>query len=165
MKEWAIRIILLAVLAAVGFWAWSVLFPNQEKIIKKRLIAMAKAASFSSSQGVVSQAWDASSLAEYFTTDVEVLLEVPGIQRTLSGRDELMEVAVGARRVVKSLSVKFPDIKVTLSPDKTSADVYLTGEARVPGEKEFYLQELRMRLIKIKRDWLIQRVETVKTLS
>jgi len=165
MKEWAIRIILLAVLAAIGFWAWSVLYPNPEKVIKRQIGEMAKAASFSSEQGIVAKAWNASSLAEFFTPDVEVLLNAPGIQHTISGRDELMQAAVAARRMAKSLRVTFPDIKVTLAPDKASAEVYLTGEARVPGEKEFYIQELRMRLIKVKRDWLINRVETVKTLS
>lgn len=165
MKEWTIRIILLTALAAVGFWAWSVFFPNPEKIIKKRLGEMAKAASFSSDQGIVAKAWNASSLAEYFTPDAEVLLDVPGVQHTISGRDELMEVAMGVRRAVKSLRVTLPDIKVTLAPDKASAEVYVTGEARVPGEKERFLQELRLRLIKIKRVWLIKRVETVKALS
>jgi hypothetical protein len=165
MKEWAIRIILVAALAAVGFWAWSVLYPNPEKVIKKRLGEMAKAASYSSDQGFAAQAWSASSLAEYFTLDVEVTLDVPGVQHTFSGRDELMQGARGVRHLHKSLTITLPDIKVTLSPDKTSAEVYLTGEARVPGEKEFFLQELRLRLIKVKRDWLIKQVETVKTLS
>ena len=165
MKEWAIRIILVAALAAVGFWAWSVLFPNPEKIIRKRLNEMAKAASFSSDQGLVSQAWNASSLAEYFTPDVEVTLNVPGAEHTISGRDELMQAAVAARRTVRGLRVTLPDIKVTVAPDGASAEAYVTGEARVPGEKEFFLQELRLRLIKVKQDWQIQRVETVKTLS
>ena len=165
MKEWAIRIILVAVLAMVGFWAWTVLFPNPEKIIRKRLDQVARATSFSSDQGIVAKAWNASSFAEYFTPDLEITLDVPGVQHTISGRDELMQAVVAARRMFKSLKVTLPDIKVTLSPDKSSAEVYLTGEARVPGEKEFFLQELRLRLIKVKRDWLIQRVETVKTLS
>jgi hypothetical protein len=165
MKEWSIRILLLAALIAVGFWGWRMLFPNPEKVIRKRLGELAKAASFSSDQGLIAKAWNASSLAEFFTPDVEVTLEVPGVQHTISGRDELMQAAVAAQRAVKSLAVKFPDIKVTLSPDKASAVVYLTAEAKVPGEKEFYLQELRLRLIKVKRDWLIQAIETVKTLS
>jgi hypothetical protein len=141
------------------------LFPNQEKIIRKRLGDMAKAASFTSEKGLVSQAWTASSLAEYFTPDVEVTLDAPGIQHTLSGRDELMQAAMASRRMFKSLKITLPDIKITLSPDKTSAEVYLTGEARVPGEKEFFLQELRLRLIRVKQDWLIKNVQTVKTLS
>jgi hypothetical protein len=165
MKEWTIRIILIAALAAIGFGAWTVLYPNPERVIKKRLGEMAQAASFSSEQGIARQAWNASSLAEYFTPDVEVLLNAPMVQHTINGRDELMEAAVGARRVVKELRVSFPDIKVTLAPDKATAEVYVTGEARVPGQKEFFLQELRLRLIKVKRDWLIKRVETVKALS
>jgi SnoaL-like domain len=165
MKEWAIRLILLAALAAIGFWAWSVLFPNPEKIIRKRLDQVAKALSFSSDQGLVAKAWSASSFAEYFTPDLEITVEVPGLQHTISGRDELMQAVMAKRRMFKSLKVTLPDVKVTLAPDKTSAEVYLTGEARVPGEKEFFLQELRLRLIKVKRDWLINRVETVKTLS
>ena len=165
MKEWLIRIVLFAALAALGVWAWTFFFPNPEKVIKKRLGEMAKAASFSSEQGIVNQAWNASSLAEYFTPDVEVLLNAPMVQHTISGREELMEAAVGARRAVKGLKVAFPDIRVTLAPDKASAEVYVTGEARVAGEKDFFLQELRLRLVKVKRDWLIKRIETVKTLS
>ncbi|HOC56564.1 MAG TPA: hypothetical protein PKI20_13160 [Verrucomicrobiota bacterium] len=168
MKEWAIRIMLLAALAAVGFWAWRTLYPNPERIIKKRLAEMAQTASFSSNQGLAAQAWAASSLAEYFALDVEITLNVPGAQRTFSGRDEVMQVAVTARRICRSLSIRFPDIKVTLSPDKTSAEVSVTGEADVTyasGGKEFHLQELRLRLIKVEREWLIKQVETVKTLS
>lgn len=164
MKEWAIRILLVAALAAVGFWAWSVLHPNPEKVIRKRLGEMAKAVSYSSDQGLLSQAWNASSVAEYFTPDVEVTVEVPGTQHTFNGRDELMQGVLAARRVAKSLTVRFPDIKVTLSPDKAFAEVYVTGEARVSGERERYLQELRLRVVKVKRDWLIKQVETVKTL-
>lgn len=159
---------LVSVLAAVGIWAWSTLHPNPERIIRKRLVEMAQAASFSSNQGLAAQAWAASSLAEYFALEVEVTLNVPGAQRTFSGRDELMQAVVAARRICRSLSVRFPDIKVTLSPDKTSAEVSVTGEATVTyasGGKEFHLQELRLRLIKVERDWLIKQVETVKTLS
>ncbi|HOX58882.1 MAG TPA: hypothetical protein P5205_16710 [Candidatus Paceibacterota bacterium] len=165
MKEWTIRIILLAALAALGFWAWSVFYPNPEKIIKKRLNEMAKAASHSSDQGLVAQAWTASSLAAYFTPDVEVTLDVPGVHHTFSGRDELMQGALAVRRAGRNLTIRLPDIKVILAPDKTSAEVYVTGEARVSGEKEVFLQELRLRLTKVKRDWLIKQVETVKTLS
>lgn len=165
MKEWTIRLLLLALLAAVGFWAWHMLFPNPEKVIRKRLGELAKAASFSSDQGLMTTAWNASSLAEFFTPDVEVTVDVPGSQHTFSGRDELLQAYVSARKVVQSLTIKFPDITVTVAPDKASAVVYLTAEARVAGEKDFFLQELRLRLIRVKRDWLIVRVETVKTLS
>ena len=165
MKEWSIRVILLAVLVAVGFWTWRVLFPNPEKVIRKRLGELAQTASFSADQGLVATAWNASELAEFFTPDVEVTLHVPGLQDNISGRDQLMEAVVGVRRAIRGLTVELPDIKVTVAPDKASAVVYLTAKARVPGEKDFFLQELRLRLTRVKRDWLINHVETVRTLS
>jgi hypothetical protein len=165
MKEWLIRVFLLALLAAVGLWAWHTLYPNPEKVIRKRLGELAKAASFSSKQGFVSQAWDASSLGGFFTLDVEVTLDVPGLPPAINGRDELLAVAGLARKSGRSVTVEFPDIKVTVAPDKSSAVVYLTGKAKVSGERDFFLQEVRLRLIKVKRDWLIRQIETVKTLS
>ncbi len=165
MKKWFIRLIFLAALIAAGFWAWRAAFPNPEKVIRQRLGELAKVASFSSDQGLVAQAWNASALAEFFTPDVEATVEVPGSLHTFNGRDELMEAVMGARKAVRSLTVELPDIKVTVAPDKSSAVVYLTAKGKVPGEKDYFLQELRMRLTKVKRDWLINRVETVKTLS
>ena len=165
MKEWSIRVILLAALVAVGFWGWQVFFPSPEKVIRKRLSELAKAASFSSKEGLLAKAWNASVLGEFFTPDVQVTVDIPGTQHTLSGRDELLQAAVGARSAVRSLTIEFPDVKVIVAPDKNSAVVNLNAKGKVPGQREAYLQELRLRLIKIKRDWLINQIETVKTLS
>ncbi len=165
MKAWSFRLLLLAVLLALGFWGWRILFPSPENVIRQRLGELAKTASFSSDQGLLATAWNASSLGEFFTLDAEITVDVPGSQHTFTGRDELLQAAVSARKAVSNLTVKFPDIKVTLAPDKTSAVVYLTAQGKVSGEKDFFLQELRLRLTKVKRDWLIHRVETVKTLS
>ena len=165
MKEWSIRAILFAVLVALGFWGWHACFPSPEKVIRKRLGELANAASFSSTEGLVAKAWNASVLGEFFTADVEVTVDVPGTQHTLSGRDELLQAAVGARRAVSSLTIEFPDITVTVAPERNSAVVNLTARGQVQGQKDFYLQELRLRMIRIKRDWLIDQIETVKTLS
>lgn len=165
MKRWCFRLILLTALIVLGFWGWGTLFPSPEKVIRKRLGELAETASFSSDQGLVATAWNVSSLGEFFTLDVEVSVDVPGSQHTFTGREELLQAAAGARKAVSNLSVKFPDIKVTVAPDKTSAVVYLTAQGKVSGQKDFFLQELRLRLIKVKRDWLIHHVETVRTLS
>jgi len=165
MKEWSIRLLLVGALVALGFWGWSVLHPSPEKVIRKRLLELAKAASFSSKEGVLAKAWNASSLGEFFTPDVEVTVDVPGIQRTFSNRDELLQAAVGARSGGGSLSIEFPDIKVTVAPDENSAVVHLTARGKASGQSDAYVQELKLRLIKLKRDWLINQIETVKTLS
>ncbi len=105
------------------------------------------------------------SLANFFTPDVQVTVEVYRVQHTFTGREELLKAAVGARSAAGSLTVEFPDIKVTVAPDRNSAVVNLTAKGKVPGQSDFYLQELKLRMTKIKRDWLINQVETVKTLS
>ena len=165
MKEWFTRIILLSVLGALGYWGWTLSFPNPEEVIRKRLGALAREASFFSNEGVMAQAWNATLLSDFFTTDVEVTINVPGTEHSINGRDELLHVAMGARQVVSSLKLDFPDIKVVVAPGKEAAVVNLTARGKVAGQKEYFLQELRLRLIKVKRDWLIKEIVTVRTLS
>ena len=66
---------------------------------------------------------------------------------------------------MSGLSVEFLDINVTVEPDRKSAAADLTLKARVAGEKDLIVQELKFTLRKIDGTWLIIRVETVKTLS
>jgi hypothetical protein len=79
-----------------------------------------------------------------------------------------MQLLTVSRRVCRSLRLRLPDLKISLAPDRTMAEVYATGEADVTyasGEKVSFLQELRLRLVKVKQGWLVQQVETVKTLT
>jgi hypothetical protein len=63
------------------------------------------------------------------------------------------------------LKVKFPDINVTVAPDKQSAVADLTVEANISGERDPMVQEMKFTLQKIDGKWLITRVETVRTIS
>jgi hypothetical protein len=165
MKQWLARGVVVGALAALGFWGWRVFFPSPEELIRKRLSEVAKAASSSAREGLLAKAWNASALGEYFTLDVQINIDVPGTQHTINGRAELMQAVVGARSEGGSLSIEFPDIKITVAPDGNSAVVNLTAKAKVSRPQETYFQELRVRMIRIKRDWLIEQVETVKTFS
>ena len=165
MKERFTRIILLAMLGALGYWGWTLFYPNPEKEIRKQLNALAQEASFAPHQGLVAQAWNATVLGSFFTPDVQVTISVPGTEHTLNGRDDLLQAALAVRQVRRSLKVDFPDIKVILAPGKEAAVVNLTARGKVADEKDYYLQELRLRLIKVKRDWLINEIVTVRTLS
>ena len=165
MKEWFTRIILLAALVALGYWGWSQFFPSPGKVIRKRLEALAREASFTSNEGLMTHAWNATTLGGFFTAGVQVTIDVPGSQHSIDGRDELLRAAVGARQAFSSLNIEFPDIKVTVAPGKETAVVNLTARGKVAGQKEYYLQELRLCLIKVKRDWLINEIVTVRTLS
>ena len=60
------RVVLLAALVAAGVWLWTVLFPSPEKIIRQRLAAVAKCASFAADEGALPRLADAENLAVTF---------------------------------------------------------------------------------------------------
>ena len=128
-------------------------------------MALAREAAFASNQGLMTQAWNATTLAGFFTAGVQVTIDVPGSQHSINGRDELLQAALAVRQMRESLKIDFPDIKVVVAPGQEAAVVNLTARGRVAGQRDFYLQELRLRLIKLKRDWLINEIVTVRTLS
>ena len=158
--------VLLAALVALGVWLWLLLFPSPEKVIRKRLTELAVTVSYSPSQGNLARIAAAQSLAGYFGTNIEVNIDVPGrLRHTLMGREDIAQTAMSARAVVSSLSVKFPDINVTVAPDKQSAVADLTLDATIASEVDHLVQELKFTFQKIDGEWLITRVETIRTLS
>ncbi len=161
-----VRIFLAAALVAVGVWLWSVLFPSPERVILKRLSEIAKAASFGPNESALAKLANVQQLVSYFSSDVEVRIETLGRgQFALRGRDELSQAAMGARSQLNSLDLSFPDVNVTLGADRESATVDLTARAVVPSQKDFEVQEMNFTFRKINGQWLITRVETVKTLT
>jgi len=161
-----LRVLSVAALVAVGVWLWTVLFPSPEKVIRQRLATVAKRASFAPDEGTLARLADAESLAGYFSTNVEIDLDVPGrFQLTITGRDEVTQHAAAADSMVSSLSVKFLDVTLTIGPDKQSAVADFTVEARAGGDPDLIVQEMKFTLRKIDGQWLITRVETIRTLS
>ena len=160
------RLILLAVLVALGVWLWFVLFPSPEKVIRQRLTELANRASFSSGESDLARLAAAQKLAGYFSTNVEVDINVPGrVQHTLMGRDEIKQAAFGARSTLSGLKVTFPDINITVAPGKQSAVADLTVVANIAGERDSIVQEMKFTFQQTDGEWLITRVETVRTLS
>jgi hypothetical protein len=166
MKKWLVRSIPALVIVIVGVWLWLILFPSPEHVIRKKLDELAQSASFSPNEGSLAKAINSERLTGFFSPDVELTMDVPGhSQQTLHGRDELLQAAMAARGMAGSLSVEFVDINVTIAPDRSSAIVTLTAKGRAGSEKDLLVQELKLTMKRVKRDWLIYQVETVKTLS
>ena len=160
------RIVLLAVVVAAGVWLWTVLFPSPEKVIRRQLAAVARDACSNPGQNPLVSVANAQRLAGYFSTNIEVQVEVPGHgQHTISGRDEIMQTAAGVYSVLNGLKVEFLDVTVSVGADKQSATAGLTLKAQATGDKESIWQEMRFTLQKIDGKWLITRVETVRTLT
>jgi len=165
MKTWVARLLVLGVLAALVFWMWVLIFPSPERVIGKRLTELAKIASITPNEAPLVKLANTQKLSSFFTTDAEISVEVPGRSvQVVNGRDEILQAAMGVRSMLNNLKVEFVDIIVVLAATKTSAVAHLTATANMPGEKIPEVQELEISFKKTEHDWLINHVETVKTL-
>ncbi len=160
------RLLLLAGLAGLGFWLWIILFPSPEKQVLKKISNLAEIATFTADAGNFMRAGKVSNLIGYFSTDAQIIMDISGVGHgSLNGRDEIRETAAGVFMRMKSLDVKFLDAKAKIGADKLSAEVNCTAEVRADENKDFGVEELRFELRKIDGNWLITRVESVKTLN
>jgi chemotaxis response regulator CheB len=160
------RLLLFATFAALGVWAWVALHPSPEEIIRKQLQGVARAVSFGPGEGYLAKLAGAERLADFFSTNVEVRLDVPGRQEhTLASREEIQQEALAARAAAGSLSVTFPDVAVVVDAGGASAVADLTLQAKVGGQPDLIVQEMKFTLRKINSQWLIVKVETLRTLS
>jgi hypothetical protein len=161
-----VRLVLLLVLAALGYWLYTVLFPSPETVIRQRLQTVAKLASFTGQEGNLARLANVQQLIGFFSTAVEVRVDSPAhAEHTFSGKDEIQQVLLGIRTRLGGLEVKFLDPQVQLNPDETNATVQVTAEARVAGERDLFIQELQIGFTKNDGKWLIARIETVRTLK
>ena len=160
------RLLLPAIVLALLAWAWVALHPSPEKRIRKQLDGLARRASFGPNQGTLAKLASAEGLEDYFSTNVEINIDVPGHQEhKLMGRAEIPQAAMAARASVKSLSVAFPDITVIVNADQESAIADATLQVKVSGEPDVIVQEVKITLRKTDGQWLIVKVETVRTLQ
>lgn len=165
VKRWLFRIILIAGVIAFGFWAWRLLFPGPEQVITKQLSQLARTATIAANESQLGRMGNAQKLTMFFTTDAEVVVDVPGrLQHTFNGRDEIRDAAAGVRATLRSLSIEFFDIVVTVSPDNQTAVAQLTAKATMPGENVPEVQRIKADFKKVDGEWLIHRAETVKAL-
>jgi hypothetical protein len=161
-----VRLVIVAALIGLGFWGWRILFPSPQKVIRSRLMKLATTLSFEPRDGELSRAFSAQKIPEFFTPDATIVVDIRGYgQRSLNGPDELQQAALAYMHTLRGLKIELLDINITLDPDKQTAVANLTGKATVSGEPDFYVQEFNFKFKKVDGQWLIYKVETVKTLS
>lgn len=161
-----LRLIFLAILIALGYWTWTLLFPNPQKIIRHRLNKLAQLVSFEPGEGNFSRVANVERMGGYFADDVEVAVDIPGLEsHTINGRAELIQAAAAWRSTANGVAAQLYDINVDMGPNDQSAMADLTLRARVGGDRDAVIQELKVTFKKIKGDWLISRVATVQTLK
>jgi hypothetical protein len=162
----AARVVSLAAIAGLGIWLWGFLFPSPDKIIRRQLTQLAARVSFTRDEGNLERLADAERVADFFSSNVEVNVDLPGHeQHALAGRDEITQAALGSRQAVNWLALKFPDINVSVAADQASAGADVTADVSVPGETDVFVEELKISFEKSDRHWLINKIETVRAIS
>jgi hypothetical protein len=165
MKKLLSLILLVAVLG-VAAWLWTVCFPNPKQAVRNRLNQVAQLASFSANQGNIMRVANVQKLGRLFAEDVQVMVDIPGTEsHTFTSREELMQIAMAANRLSSGLKAEFLDINIEMGTGDQSALADLTLKAKVGGESDLIVQELKFTLKKIDGDWLITRVETLRALK
>jgi hypothetical protein len=160
-----VRLVLLAGLAALAVWAWGFFFPTPQKVIEQHLLKLARLASFTSKDGNLKRLADAERMGSLLAENIHVTVDMPGGRDTIfDNRGELLQAAMAARSSLKDLDAQFTDIGVSLNPDRRSAVALLTVKARIGGEPDWTVEELRFTFNKTNDDWLITGIETVKML-
>ena len=105
------RLLLLAAVAGLGFWLWTIFFPSPEKVVLKKMSSLAAAATFRAADSNLIRAAKAARLAGLFATDAQIIINVPDLpNRTLTGREEIQETALGRFANVPVLNVRFLDV-------------------------------------------------------
>ena len=161
-----VRLVLLALAAGLAFWLWNVLFPSPEKLVLRKISQLAATACISAKDSSLARAGKATSLVGDFANDAEIVITATEIgSRTLSGRDEIREAALGGFATLSALNVQFMDTVARVGADQQTAQVTCTARVNDGDSKDFGIQEMRFRLKKIDGTWLITRAETVKTLQ
>jgi len=164
--KWIARAAALAIAFAMAFWIWRTFFPSPEALIRKRLNSLAACASFTQGQSDLSKMIGAQRVPGFFAPDVNVIIDVPAgrLRHSFADRDEIARAALGTRQQ-PSLSVKFPDINVTVNPDGRTAMADATVIARVGGERDDIVQELQISFVLSNGDWLITGIQSAGPVS
>jgi hypothetical protein len=164
----AFRVLLVVALVGGGVWLWMHFHPSPEEAIRRRLTDLAEGVSFKGDEGMVAKAMRAEKLASYFARDVSLTIDLPEISSHESmSRDEISKFALALRSTpyFRSLKVQCLDPVITLGADQKSASVQLTIRAETAGDKYLVVQEMKFTMKEVEGEWLILRVETVKTLN
>ncbi len=153
-------------LGALGYWVYRQVFPPDQVVIRKQLQRLVEDVSFrGDGASPLAVLAGVNRLLGYFTPDIEIRLgDVPGARnRIIQGRDELREALAGSRAAASSFRVRLRDVYVDRI-EGGQALVQIIVSVWVDTDEVEYVQELRLRLVKEGRTWLIRQVDPVPKL-
>ena len=158
----------LLALGPIVFLVWGIwqLTPNDETLIRKHLTRLAATVSFPRHESALARLANINKLRDFFSPDAVLNLELEhhGPQR-IEGRDGVVQTAATARQTLGQAQLRLHDITVSLGDGAQTANARMTLLGDIGGEKYVVAQELNVSLKKVERIWLINGIETVRTLQ
>jgi hypothetical protein len=155
----------LLILAAIAFALWHYLFPPPERVIEKKLKALAETVS-QNPEGNISRLANVNRIGSFFHPNVTISLEGFGREAaSIQGRGELEQNAMGIRQNNFRIKVNFPKAHIAVSPERTNATALVTAEVTLNDQKEPIVQDIRLEFEKFDRTWLIRSATPAKALK
>jgi hypothetical protein len=155
----AAAVALLAAIVAVIFW----LFPGDERQIRRLFDEVATVATLKGIEHPLVKIAGGNKLGGYVTADVEMVLDAPGLgERTLSGREEMIQNVTAVRATVQQVLIRFENIQLEIDSAGGTASARLVAVAEVDSMSGPVVQEMKVGLTRTDEGWRIRRVETVR---
>jgi hypothetical protein len=163
----AIRlVVLLAVVAAAGWYGWRWMFPDDEAAIRAVLGRIAEGVSAGAAgNGNMERLARVASLRHELAPDITVDAGPP-FQR-LTGREAIIGTAASLSGSTRDLQVRFEDVEITVEPSRQRAEVTLTVEARTRDAADGGLDSRELEVIfrRVEGRWVVANVALIRALE
>ena len=158
MNRNLLLILVLLLIAGVGFWLW----PNDEKAIRKNLHQLADLCSTQKKSASIANMTDARGAAKLCAEQCSVEIESFRIQQTFS-RKEISQHILLMKRTLAESHFAFKDITITF-PSKTEAKITATLFLRTKTMDQRFTDAYELDIVSQKKngDWLFSAFTVVE---
>ena len=156
-----LQFVVVAIVAAAGYFIWTWLNPTPEKAIRKQMEKLAETLVGKPGEGNIARVAGINKTLGFFAPDIYINGEgIAQVNSSIQGHTELQQALFAARSRLDG-AITFHDVHVIVEPSATNARVNFRAVARLAGQNEPYSQDLKAQFVKIKRDWLISRIDPI----
>jgi hypothetical protein len=159
--------VLLASVAAFGWYGWQWLFPDDEAAIRAVLQRIEEGVSAANGAGTgnMDRLARVASLRHELAPDITVDAGPPF--HRLTGREAIIGAAASVSGSTRDLQVRFEDVEITVDPSGERAEVTLTAEARTGDSADGDLDSRELEVIfrRLDGQWVVANVTLIPALK
>jgi hypothetical protein len=158
--------VIAVLLFILGVLAVLILFPSEEKKVRKQFKTLSNVVSKETGENVFTTARKAQQIVPLFDENCELIIPADSVSAYFS-RGEITSYVIRGRAQFSDLSLTFVDLSITF-PERGTANVVLTAKLKgkiVNGDRMDETHEVQSTLKKINRKWLLAAFEVVGVLK